>query len=116
LKPGGEPGFVVYDALLKILFYYYRFARIFVLYTRAMITKLTLTVQDTVIKKAKVYARHTGRSLSELVEKYLDELTDPSVSDEHLSPKLKSLIGAVKLPDDFDEDKVLREYFEKKHL
>jgi hypothetical protein len=46
----------------------------------------------------------------------LDELTDTNVSDEQLAPKLKSLIGAVKLPDDFEEDKVLREYFEKKHL
>ena len=81
-----------------------------------MKTKLTLTVKEAVIKKAKVYAKQTGRSLSELVEKYLDELTDTNVSDEQLSPKLRSLVGVVKLPDDFDEDKILHEYLLNKHF
>ena len=81
-----------------------------------MTTKLTLTVEDTVIKKAKRYAKQTGRSLSELVEKYLDELTRAEAGTEQISHKLKSIAGAVKLPDDFDEDKILREYFEEKHM
>ena len=32
-----------------------------------MTTKLTLTVEEEVIKKAKKYAKKTGRSLSELI-------------------------------------------------
>lgn len=34
-----------------------------------MTTKLTLTVEESIIIKAKAYAKHTGRSLSELIEK-----------------------------------------------
>lgn len=81
-----------------------------------MTTKLTLTVEKAVIEKAKSYAKRTGRSLSELVEKYLDSITDEEKNDKHISPKLKKIVGAVKLPKNFDEEKELRSYFEKKHL
>jgi formiminotetrahydrofolate cyclodeaminase len=81
-----------------------------------MTTKLTLTVEKAVIEKAKSYAKRTGRSLSELVEKYLDSITDVEENDKRISPKLKKIVGAVKLPKNFDEEKELRSYFEKKHL
>ena len=35
---------------------------------------------------------------------------------EKISPRLKKIIGAVKLPADFDEKKELKAYFIKKHL
>lgn len=81
-----------------------------------MTTKLTLTVEEDVIKKAKSYAKHTGRSLSELIEKYLETLIDEHNDTEQISPKLKRLVGSVKLPADFDEKKELNTYFENKHL
>jgi predicted CopG family antitoxin len=81
-----------------------------------MTTKLTLTVEEDVIKKAKSYAKHTGRSLSELIEKYLKTLTEEHQDTGQISPKLKRLIGSVKLPADFDEKKELDTYFENKHL
>ena len=81
-----------------------------------MTTKLTLTVEEDVIKKAKLYAKQTGRSLSELIEKYLETLTSEDENKEGLSPKLRRMVGAVKLPADFDEKKVLESYFEAKHL
>ncbi|WP_295651106.1 DUF6364 family protein [uncultured Mucilaginibacter sp.] len=81
-----------------------------------MTTKLTLSVEENVIKKAKLYAKQTGRSLSELIENYLDTLTDETKSGEQLSPKLKNIVGVVKLPDTFDEKEELRAYFENKHL
>jgi hypothetical protein len=81
-----------------------------------MTTKLTLTVEESTIKKAKQYAKNTGRSLSELIENYLETLTEDNTDKTELSPKLKSLLGAVKLPDDFDEEKELRAYMEHKHL
>jgi len=80
-----------------------------------MTTKLTLTVEKSVIEKAKSYASQTGRSLSELIENYLETLTQES-SDQTVSPKLKKIIGSVKLPKNFDEEKELRSYLEKKHL
>ena len=81
-----------------------------------MARKLTLTVEEKVIEKAKSYAKQTGRSLSELVENYLRSLTEQNKDMQQVSPKLKKIIGAVKLPDDFDEARELRMYFEKKHL
>ncbi len=81
-----------------------------------MTTKLTLTVEKSVIEKAKMYAKKTGRSLSELIEKYLESITSDENSKDEISSKLKKIIGAVKLPENFDEEKELRTYLEKKHL
>lgn len=80
-----------------------------------MTTKLTLTVEKSIIERAKIYAKNTGRSLSELIENYLETITEDS-SNQKISPKLKKIIGAVTLPKDFDEEKELRSYLEKKHL
>jgi len=80
-----------------------------------MTTKLTLTLEKTIIERAKSYAKKTGRSLSELIESYLENITEENYNSE-LSPKLKKLIGSVKLPKDFDEEKELRAAMEKKHL
>ena len=81
-----------------------------------MTTKLTLTVEESTIKKAKLYAKHTGRSLSELIENYLEALTEEGIDKNGLSPKLRKIAGAVKLPHDFDEKAELNAYFENKHL
>lgn len=80
-----------------------------------MTTKLTLTVEKSIIERAKSYAKRTGRSLSELIENYLQTITEEN-NGEPLSPKLKKITGAVKLPKNFDEKKELRSYLEKKHL
>jgi formiminotetrahydrofolate cyclodeaminase len=79
-----------------------------------MTTKLTLTLEKGIIERAKSYAKNTGRSLSELIESYLDSITQDTVNEP--SPKLKKIVGSVKLPKNFDEDKELRSYLEKKHL
>ncbi len=92
------------------------FARIFDKITRAMTTKLTLTVEEKVIKQAKLYAKSTGRSLSEIIESYLQSLTDEHSETEKLSPRLSKIVGVAKLPDDFDEKTELDNYFRQKHL
>lgn len=80
-----------------------------------MTTKLTLTVEKDIIERAKLYAKNSGRSLSELIEQYLDTITQEN-SNQKVSPKLKKLIGSVKLPKGFDDKKELQSYLEKKHL
>jgi hypothetical protein len=80
-----------------------------------MITKLTLTIEDAVIKRAKHYAKYTGKSISALVEQYLDELTTET-SASAISSGLQNLVGSVRLPEDFDEEKALRDYMDNKHL
>jgi hypothetical protein len=80
-----------------------------------MTTKLTLTIEQEVIKTAKVYAQQKGRSLSVLVENYLKTLTENDNNVQDLSPRVKRLIGAVKLPDDFDYKESLQGSIEQKH-
>lgn len=80
-----------------------------------MTTKLTLTVEKSIIERAKSYAKNTGRSLSELIENYLETITQEG-EEERLSPKLNKIVGAVKLPKNFDQEIELRAYFESKHL
>jgi formiminotetrahydrofolate cyclodeaminase len=80
-----------------------------------MTSKLTLTVEKSIIERAKVYAKNTGRSLSEIIENYLETITQDNGTDK-ISPKLKKIVGAVKLPKNYDEEKELRSYFENKHL
>jgi formiminotetrahydrofolate cyclodeaminase len=80
-----------------------------------MSTKLTLTVEKSVIEKAKSYAKKTDRSLSEIIESYLEMLVKQD-HQEGLSPRLKKIVGSVKLPKNFDEKKELASYLKKKHL
>jgi hypothetical protein len=79
-----------------------------------MTTKLTLTVEKAIIDRAKSYAKRTGRSLSELIESYLENITQED-HDTDLSPRLKKLVGLVQLPEDFNEEE-LRSGLERKHL
>lgn len=85
-----------------------------------MNTKLTLTINDDVIKRAKSYAQKQGRSLSAVVEHYLMAITQKeeiiSASDE-LSPLIKSLMlrPKVNLPDDYDYKKELEKIKDEKY-
>lgn len=82
-----------------------------------MDAKLTLNINKDVTRKAKVYARKEGRSLSDLVENYLKLLTKNSpVEDSEYTPRVKSLLGCITLPDDFDYKKEIAESFTKKYL
>ena len=40
-----------------------------------MNTKLTLTIEQTIIERAKKYANNKGRSLSDIIENYLKVIT-----------------------------------------
>lgn len=77
--------------------------------------KLTLSLNATVIEKAKVYAEKTGRSLSGMVETYLDSLTKREEQPE-VSERLSRIAGKIKLPKDFDEKEELRKGLEEKYL
>lgn len=80
-----------------------------------MSTKLTLTVEKEVIASAKVYAKQNGRSLSGLIENYLKALVQKVATHEDFSPKVKELMGSIKLPKDFDYKKELSGAISKKH-
>jgi len=82
-----------------------------------MDAKLTLNIDKDVASRAKVYARKEGRSLSDLVENYLKLLTKNSTTeDSEYTPLVKSLLGCISLPEDFDYKKEISEYLAKKYL
>ena len=82
-----------------------------------MDAKLTLNIDKDITLKAKVYARKEGRSLSDLVENYLKLLTtNVAIENSEYTPRVKSLLGCIKLPDDFDYKKELSESLTKKYL
>ena len=82
-----------------------------------MDAKLTLNIDKDVARKAKVYAKKEGRSLSDLVENYLKLLTKNSaVEDSEYSPRVKALLGSVSLPKDFDYKKELADALVNKYL
>jgi len=82
-----------------------------------MYSKLTLSIDKDVARRAKIYARSKGRSLSDLVENYLKLLTkNTSVEDSEYTPRVKSLLGCISLPEDFDYKKEKADYLAKKYL
>ena len=82
-----------------------------------MNTKLTLTIEQTVIEKAKKYAKDKERSLSNLIENYLKALTNESDSNEiELTPIVKSLKGSFTAPKNFDYKKELTNRLAEKYV
>ncbi|WP_298553754.1 DUF6364 family protein [uncultured Parabacteroides sp.] len=70
-----------------------------------METKLTLRLNESIIEKAKEYARSRNMSLSKMVEQYLDSVVstnDISSKQIELTPLVKELSGVLKVPADFD--------------
>ena len=80
-----------------------------------MTTKLTLTIDDSVISVAKKYAKNNGKSLSDIVENYLMTLTTKESKDETISPRILKLMGTIELPEDFDYKKALTNGLAKKY-
>jgi len=86
-----------------------------------MSTKLTLSIEQDVIEKAKSYAKLQGRSLSNIIEEYLKSISsDEKVNQkQELSNILKELKGSIKPPKDkysykeILEDALLEKYVTK---
>lgn len=82
-----------------------------------MNTKLTLTIEQTIIEKAKKYANNKGRSLSDIIENYLKVITkEDDTGKTELTPIVKSLKGSFKAPVSFDYKKELSKRLTEKYL
>ena len=62
-----------------------------------MLTKLTLTIEQTIVEKAKEYAQEKNKSVSRIVEEYLKNLSENNNTfvpqNEIISPITDSLVG-----------------------
>jgi hypothetical protein len=82
-----------------------------------MNVKLTLTIEQSVIEKAKRYAKSKERSLSDLIENYLRAITkDTSPNSSELTPIVKLLKGSFKAPQNLDYKKELTGQLSDKYL
>lgn len=59
-------------------------------------SKLTLSVDDSVVARAKRHAKQHGVSVSEMVEAYLAAVAEPASAGTQGAPILRSLRGALK--------------------
>ncbi len=61
--------------------------------------KLTLSVDDGVVLRAKRYAKLRGVSVSNIVETYLAAIAEPASAPSGATPVLRSVRGALKNAD-----------------
>jgi hypothetical protein len=80
-----------------------------------MTTKLTLTIDESVITIAKKYAKNKGKSLSAIVENYLMTLSSKEKTEDPISPRVLKLMGKIDLPENFDYKKELTKGLAKKY-
>lgn len=79
--------------------------------------KLTLSLNETVINKAKSYASDKKMSLSRIVESYLQTLVSEEDSAKfEISPFVKSMSSGTKVPLDLDYKKEYSEYLVQQNL
>jgi len=75
--------------------------------------KLTLYLDDEVIREAKRHARQTGSSVSDMVEKFLADKTGlrqrESETAKDIPSEFASFYGVIQVPDDFDEKRDIRD-------
>jgi Family of unknown function (DUF6364) len=72
--------------------------------------KLTLSVDEKVVRRAKRYAASRGTSVSKLVERYLDLVSQPPKSKDE-TPVLRMLRGAARgVPADAHRSHLSRKY------
>lgn len=79
-----------------------------------MNTKLTLRLDDQLIRKAKRYSDRSGKSVSQLVADYFSAMdADEEIPGTEISPRVRSLIGAFKGSTATEED--YRRYLAEKY-
>ena len=82
-----------------------------------MNTKLTLSIEEQVIERAKEYAKKQGRSLSNIVEEYLKSIAKQKKSKviNKLDQLVEELCGSVKIPENKSYDEILEESIIEKY-
>ncbi|MDT0646090.1 DUF6364 family protein [Zunongwangia sp. F260] len=80
-----------------------------------MDTKLTLSLNKTVIERAKQYAKTQNVSLSKMIESYLAAVTEKEEKEKQNTPLVESLMGVIDLDADFDYKKGYSDYLLNKY-
>ena len=80
-----------------------------------MQSKLTLRIDDTLVKKAKLLARKKGTSVSQLFSEYISTQSDESSSNQ-LPPITEAMIGAIRRQKVTINEEDYQRHLEEKYL
>jgi hypothetical protein len=81
-----------------------------------MNTKLTLKLNKKAIDRAKKYAQRNKQSLSVMVEKYFNLISDrETISEIEISPNVLELSGIIKLSENINLKETYRNHLEAKY-
>ncbi len=79
--------------------------------------KLTLSLDNSVIEKAKDYAQNKKKSLSQMVENYFRFITSETQNEENkIAPIIEELTGSIKISNNFVYEDVKINYLKNKYL
>jgi hypothetical protein len=82
-----------------------------------MTTKLTVSIENTLVRQAKKYAQSKNTSLSKLIERQLMMLIQRKENRKNiLAPKTRKLLGSVSLPSKFNYKKKLEKSIKNKSI
>jgi hypothetical protein len=79
-----------------------------------MSSKLTLSINESVVRRAKQYARAHGKSLSKVIEQYLSYVTQDELPPAEVTEKVARLSDT--LPASLAERDLKYEYLAEKYL
>ena len=79
-----------------------------------MPTKLTLSIDESVIEKAKLYARAKSTSLSRVIEQYLQFVTENETPPTQVTDTVRRLADTLSPP--VSDDDLKFDYLRQKYL
>lgn len=79
-----------------------------------MNTKLTLRIDEAVVRKAKMEAKRRGKSVSRMVAEFIESIGSRPESEKLLPPTTASLVGILKGQKISEND--YKEHLREKHL
>ena len=80
-----------------------------------MTAKLTLSINERIIEKAKRISRKRGKSISKMVEEYLDSITEKDEKKESAVDKARKIMKGKITASQLDWKKVKEERISKKY-
>ena len=80
-----------------------------------MTSKLTLSIDKNTIEKAKAVSRRKGKSLSKLVEEYLNSLSMKTTEDENPIASIRKIMKGKIINQDIDWKKEKADRLKRKY-
>jgi len=79
-----------------------------------MTTKLTLSINEETVKRAKLMSRKKGKSISKMVEEYLNSLSEKEEQKESVMDKIDKIMtpyrNKIQLPENKSYKEMIKEW------